>query len=196
VLHLNQLEHGCLDKEGELNMKAHETKSKMCERAVEALRQLLGEVSTIRLKEIRHESPTKTGKAEILVDLDVFGRSHALVCVVKSSAEPADLRKELAQLRRGATAFASHVTPVLIAPFLPMEVQAICNETSAGFLDFQGNARIAVGEVFIGKRTLRRGSDRPSMIVPEAFEAPASSAVRAALNRQPSHFAGGAVAIA
>ena len=44
---------------------------------------------------------------------------------------------------------------VLIAPYLlPPEAQALCKERSASYLDLEGNAHLAFGEVFIGKRSV------------------------------------------
>ena len=46
------------------------------------------------------------------------------------------------------------VTPVIIAQHISDEARAVCKENQAGFLDLEGNARIALGEVFILKRTI------------------------------------------
>jgi hypothetical protein len=123
------------------------TKSSMDElelRATEALRALLGQVSVIKLKEIRRE------KGSVLADVDVLGHRHTLACEVKSNAQPENLRNALRHLnntqRKDAT------IPVVIAPYLSPEAQAVCKESHAGFIDLEGNARLAMGEVFIGKR--------------------------------------------
>jgi hypothetical protein len=123
------------------------TKSSMDElelRATEALRSLLGQVSVIKLKEIRHE------KGSMLADIDVLGHRHTLACEVKANVKPENLRTALRNLnnkeRKDAT------IPVVIAPYMSPEAQAMCKESQAGFIDLEGNARLAMGEVFIGKR--------------------------------------------
>lgn len=123
------------------------TKSSMDElelRATEALRTLLGQVSVIKLKEIRRE------KGSVVADVDVLGHRHTLACEVKSNAQPENLRTALRNLsnsnRKDTT------IPVVIAPYMSPEAQAVCKESHAGFLDLEGNARLAMGEVFIGKR--------------------------------------------
>lgn len=46
------------------------------------------------------------------------------------------------------------ITPLLIAPHLTAEAQALCGETDIGFLDLEDNARIVMDEVFFAKRSL------------------------------------------
>ncbi len=42
----------------------------------------------------------------------------------------------------------------MIAPYLSPEAQTICKESHTNFIDLEGNARITIGEIFIGKRTM------------------------------------------
>ena len=119
-------------------------------RATDALRAVLGQVSVIKLKEMRREAHTEGRSVEILADVDVFGHTHQLACEVETQGEPAQLRATLRNLRNDA----ANVTPVIIAPYLSPEAQQVCKESHAGFLDLEGNARLSFGEVFIGMRSL------------------------------------------
>jgi len=114
-------------------------------RATEALRALLGQVSVIKLKEIRRAS-----KGSVLADIDVLGHRHTLACEVRPNAQPENLRTALRELNNSHRKDAT--IPVVIAPFMSPEAQAVCKESHAGFIDLEGNARLAMGEVFIGKR--------------------------------------------
>lgn len=128
------------------------TKSSMDElelRATEALRALLGQVSVIKLKEIR-----RTPHGQMLARVDVLGHSHTLACEIEPNVQPERLRHALHELQSGAAQCEGTATPVLIAPYLSPEAQAFCKERSACFLDLEGNARLALGEVFIGKRSV------------------------------------------
>ncbi len=118
-------------------------------RAIEALRALLGQVSVIKLKEIRREP-----HGHMLARVDVLGHSHMLACDIEPNDQPETLRAHLRELHDGARQYDGAATPVLIAPYLSPEAQAVCKECDAGFLDLQGNARLALGEFFIGKRAL------------------------------------------
>jgi len=122
-------------------------------RATDALKAVLGQVSVIKLKEMRREAHTQGRSVEILADIDVFGHTHLLACEVKAHGEPAQLRTSLRNLRNDSSV-AGNVTPVIIAPYLSPEAQQVCKESDAGFLDLEGNARLSFGEVFIGMRSL------------------------------------------
>ena len=130
-------------------MKAKSSMDELELRATEALRALLGQVSVIKLKDIRRES-----KGSVLAHVEVLGHSHTLACEVHSNAQPENLRNALRQMRNDAAHRTGAAIPVLIAPYLSPEAQTLCKESHAGFLDLEGNARLAMGEVFIGKRAL------------------------------------------
>jgi hypothetical protein len=133
-------------------MKTSDARQDLEVRAAAALKAVLAEVSTIKVREIRHDSP-ETGRG-LTAYVDVFGRHHTLACDVQTDGQPGSLRSALEELRNGAGRLPGDAMPVIIAPYLSPEAQAICKESQAGFIDLQGNARIALGEVFIVKRTL------------------------------------------
>lgn len=126
-------------------------------RATEALQALLGEISVIRLKEIQ-----RTSKGAMLARVDVLGHSHTLACEIKPSEQPENLRVVLQTLHDDAARYDSAATPVLIAPHFSPEAQKLCKECSTGYLDLEGNAQLALGEVFIGKRSLRARGEQHS----------------------------------
>jgi len=181
-------------------MKSSEPKITTRQRAEEALRSLLSAVSTIKLKEISYLMQRDRSRTRFIAHVDVFGHTRELACEVRSSTLPVNLRKALYELRRTAEQFSANAAPVLIAPTLAPEAQAICKECSTGFLDLEGNARIAVGEVFIGKRTLaRRDFDRPSIAKIGALDVsgpPANNLPHGIHHSRGEHHSGGAVAIA
>ena len=132
-------------------------------RAADALKALLGQVSAIRVKEMRREAHAEGRCVEILAETDVFGHTHLLACGVHAHGEAADLCEALRALRDDAASISGNVTPVLIAPYLSPEAQQLCKENNAGFLDLEGNARLTLGEVFIGMRSLpSQATDRVS----------------------------------
>jgi len=122
-------------------------------RAAEALTAMLGRASAIKLMELKRVSPPRARFAAILARIEVFGHSHTLACEVNPDGEPGRLRKVLREWQSDAASLHSDATPVLIAPYLSPEAQAPCKQARAGFLDFEGNARLSVGEVFIGMRS-------------------------------------------
>jgi hypothetical protein len=135
-------------------MKTSGFRFEMQHSAAEALRSLLSQVSTIKLKEIRQDSSAKGQTNSFVAHVDVFGRSHTLACHVRSSTERTNLRRSLLQLLEAAAQLSPQATPVLIASSLPPEAQAICKEFNAAFLDLEGNARLMLGETFIIRRSI------------------------------------------
>lgn len=154
-------------------------------RAAEALKLVLSGVSTIKLKEIRHQTSAIGGKPEFVAYVEVVGHPHAVACKVSADGQAADLRPLLRNLRDDARQVSESASSVFIAPYLSPEAQAICKECGTGYLDLEGNARISLGEVFIVKRTMPlRVQDRAldPVFLQEAMPRPAAPAVYIAGN--------------
>ena len=72
-----------------------------------------------------------------------------------------NLRRALREAQNSAGPIAADAIRLVIAPYLSPEAQALCKENQIGFLDFEGNARITVGDFFIVMRALpRNGTTR------------------------------------
>jgi hypothetical protein len=65
----------------------------------------------------------------------------------------------LREWQSDAASLAAGATPVLIAPYLSLEAQDLCKQSHVGFLDFEGNARLTVGDSFIFMRSLPRAAE-------------------------------------
>ena len=135
--------------------------------AADALKALLRQVSAVELLEMKLEPEDSAGRQiDILALVGVYGQSHTLACKVTTSSHPRYVRKALRELNDGAALLAQKVTPVFIAPYISPEAQALCTESKTGFLDLENNARLMLGEVFIGKRSIGRHSARPASQLP------------------------------
>ena len=135
-------------------MRVSDSMQAMRNAAAEALKSVLHHVSQIKVKGMELDSPRPDLKVDILAYLDVQGHSHTLVCKVRASGRPDHVRMALKELKGHASEFPPNATPVLIAPHFSEEARALCRESNAGFLDLEGNARLELGDVFIGKRSL------------------------------------------
>jgi hypothetical protein len=100
---------------------------------------------TITLVNIEHEARDHDRGAYIVAHLDLAGTRHRLFCEVKPSGQPRHVRMALIQLRNDIAHREPHATPVLIAPYLSHDAQAVCREQNVGFLDLSGNARLIFG---------------------------------------------------
>jgi hypothetical protein len=127
-------------------------------RAADALKTLLGRVSAVKLIELKHESPRAGGFAAILARISINGHSHTLACDANPDCEPARLRAVLREWLNSAAPLAANAIPFVIVPYLSPETQALCKQNKIGYLDFEGNARLSVGDFFIVMRSLPRES--------------------------------------
>ena len=130
-------------------LKMHESMKEFEMHAAEALRDLLGQVSVIKLKDIKLEPSGPDPGVDIVAQINVSGQRHTLVCQCKYNGQPRYVRTALLELRNHVSHQGKDTTPVLIAPYLSPEGQALCRESEAGFLDLAGNARIVFDGVFI-----------------------------------------------
>jgi len=145
-------------------MKAIDLRTGMRHRAEDELRLLLSQVSTIKFRDICHESLASRAKGRFIAHIEVLGRSRALACEVKAHALAANLRKTIEELNEDAAHLAPGAIPVLIVPHLSADAQAVCREFQAGFVDFEGNARLSVDDVFIVKRSMRARHEQPQAL--------------------------------
>ena len=151
--------------------------------AEQALRKLLEQVHAIELKHIEHEPEGDGRGADLVAHVEAQGRSHALVCEVKSSGQPRHVRMGLLELRDYLGRHAPDATPVLIAPYLSPQAQALCREQGAGFLDLEGNTRLQFGSVFIERQVAGRpAADRRQL---KSLFTPKSAQVQRVLLRNP-----------
>jgi hypothetical protein len=140
-------------------------------RAVAALNSLLSQVSAITLKEINVGWPVATSEnpgreIDILAHVEVFGRSHTLVCQISSGSGQQQVRESIEELQRQTACLPGKITPVLILPVLSPEVQALCDQSKTGWLDLHGNGRLAIDEIFISVRSLPRRAYRQPALTP------------------------------
>lgn len=140
-------------------MKMPESVKELELRAAGALRELLAEVPTLRLDDVKLEQSQLDRPIDILARLKANDRPHMLVCEVKSNGQPRHVRAALLQLRNYVAHLGDDAVPVFIAPYLSQEAQALCKENKVGFLDLVGNARLVFDNVFIERRV----SGRPSI---------------------------------
>lgn len=127
-------------------------------RAIHALRAILEQVPALKLKSITRKPRIARPELDIVAKLSVAGRGHTLVCEVKVNGQPRYVRTGLLELRSRIAGLGRDVTPVLIAPFLSSTAQNLCREQGVGFLDLEGNVRLAFDAVFIERAVASKPS--------------------------------------
>ena len=137
-------------------------------RAKEALTAVLRQVSTIDVKGIEErKTPDLSRQPEFVVQVCILGRSKSLACKVTPSGESRVVRKALREFEEDAARFPGEAIPVIVAPYLPSESRQLCVESRTAFVDFEDNAWMILGDIFIAKRSLPRREHLP-LALPQA----------------------------
>ena len=147
-------------------LKSLEKVKELETRAVDAVRDLLGDVPSVEVESVEYER--KVGGAygvDGLIGLSYPGGSCALVIEVRSNGAPRFVRSGVyllescvARLRQSGEANGGRrLIPMLVSPYLSPESRAICTDHDVAYLDLVGNARLAFDTVYI-ERTV---ADKP-----------------------------------
>lgn len=147
-------------------MKATLMSNELGTRAMEALKAALHQVSTIELKETEVKPLAGGRQTDFVVRIEVLGRRQTLKCRVSESGEARAVRRALRELQEDTEDSAGNTTPVFITPCLTPEARELCIEAKTGFVDLEDNARLLLGEVFIGKRSLPRREQSAAIAQP------------------------------
>ncbi|WP_407935364.1 hypothetical protein [Cupriavidus alkaliphilus] len=152
-------------------------------RAGEALRRLLEKIPILQIEDIEAAAVSGDWRPDLVARLLVDGREQLLICEYKSNGQPRYARSALLELRNYVAQRAPQATPVFIAPYLSPAVRQLCAEMGVGYLDLEGNARIAFGGVFIERMV----ADKPAAEQRElkSLFRPKSAQVLRAMLREP-----------
>jgi hypothetical protein len=154
-------------------------------RAVNELQALLDQVPALKVKGVQREVPLSGRHVDIVATLTANGRRHQLICEVKDNGQPRNVRVALLQLRNHITHLGKDLTPLLIAPYLSPQARVLCREEGAGFLDFEGNARLVFGGVFVERSVPNRPSAERREL--RSLFKPKSAQVLTVMLGNPSH---------
>lgn len=154
-------------------------------RAAEVLRRVIGEVPVFTNVELRYGAQASPDRgADLVAHVEAFGKRHVLVCEVKSNGQPRHVRMGLLQLRSFLNQYGEDAVPVFMAPYLSPHAQALCREQGVGFLDFEGNVRLAFDGVFIDRQVASRPATEKREL--RSIFKPKSAQVLRVLLREPS----------
>lgn len=126
--------------------------------AAEELEKVLREIPALKLKMIRVGSKELDSGIDIMMRAEVSGEPHLLVCEVKANGQPRYARDAVMALQNYIAHLGKPATPIFIAPYLSPATREFCRQKGVSFLDFEGNARLTFGTVFIDRVI----SDKPS----------------------------------
>jgi Transcriptional regulator, AbiEi antitoxin, Type IV TA system len=119
--------------------------------AGEAIRSLLAEVPSISVESLKTDWPPRGARADVVVEVEIKGTRYTLVCEAKQHGQPRFVRDAIYQLKDYLREFPISATAVVVAPYLSPESREMCIQSGVSYLDFEGNARLAFGPVFIDR---------------------------------------------
>jgi hypothetical protein len=140
--------------------------------AADALRTLLAAVPAIRDLDVTIEPSERDPRPDVVARFSVGGYPRVILVEVKSNGQPRHVRAAVHRLGQRVGAAPQGAAAVLIAPYLSEEARALCRDSGVGFLDLEGNCRIAFDSVFIERTTPTRPAvvrrDLKSLFKPKA----------------------------
>lgn len=119
-------------------------------RAMYELETILRNVPSLSVKATRPKPGGADYEPDIMACVNgPSGEQHLLIAEVKANGQPRYIREAMFQLQNYIGRLEKPAIPVLIAPYLSAASRDLCIENGASFLDFEGNARLAFGPIFI-----------------------------------------------
>lgn len=151
----------------------------------EALHNLLSKISILEIKSLKSTPPSKAWVPDFIVEIDISGKSHFLICEVKASGQPRFVNTAILQLRDYVNERDIDATPIVIAPYFSPVARQACREKSVGYLDLEGNSWISFDGVFIDHQV----ADKPPSEHRElkSLFKPKSAQIIRTMLRDPNH---------
>ncbi len=119
------------------------------------LTEVLREVPFIKNVQVRRNVRFGRSEIDLVATIHVGETHHRIVCEVKGNGQPRFAREACLHLRHIVT---GNDYPVFFAPFVSPESSAICSEMGVGFIDLEGNCRLAFNGVYIQRTGYRSPS--------------------------------------
>jgi hypothetical protein len=145
---------------------------------------LLKQVPVIDADSVHTEARPWDGRFDFVAQLKSGGEQQTLVCEVKANGQPRYVRTAVLSLREWVNRSDQSAVPVLIAPYLSAEAQAICREYDVGFLDMEGNCRLIFDGIFIERTVATKPSIQRREL--KSLFTPKSAQVLRAMLRDPA----------
>lgn len=134
------------------------TEQEISREAAARLESLMRQVPIVVDATIQKEARLDGLVIDFLATVTTGNESHRLVCEVKSRVHPRQARIAALELADIIERQGNDATGVLVSTYLSPSSRSICKERGIGYLDLQGNARIAFNGVLVERET----SDTPA----------------------------------
>jgi len=124
--------------------------------AAERFEHLLRRIASLQIQSVVAAPFGKDSGVDLTFTVKAAGREYLLLCEAKSSGQPRLAREAINQLKAAAAKSKKDTSLVFIAPFITSATQELCRNEGVGYLDFEGNAFVAFGPVYIERSTASR----------------------------------------
>ena len=160
--------------------------------ALDTVLPLLKLVPNIEVAGVRRDQHLASGNwLDARIDFCHGGIRYALIVEIKSNGAPRftrsaiyQLESYVAQLHRSEHQDVDRILiPMLVSPYLSPEARSICHDHSVAYLDLQGNARLAFGNVYIDRSV--PGRPKPETRALRSLFTPKAGAILRILLRDP-----------
>lgn len=134
-------------------LKAANPANEIEAKAAEQLEQLLRRVPSLQLQSVIATPFGGDSGVDLTATVRAAGRDYLLLCEIKSSGQPRLARAAVNQLRASVSKLKRDAFLIFIAPFITASTQELCRAEGVGYLDFEGNAFVSFGPVYIERST-------------------------------------------
>lgn len=151
-----------------------------------ALRQLaefLGAIPAVSKSKVIAESVG--GAIDLLASVKIGDQPLQLACEVTASGQPRYVRNAILQAQHYVLRHAPDAIPMIIAPYLTEQARQLCREEDVAFLDFEGNARLAAGSIYIEREVASKPKTERREL--RSLFKPKSARLLRTLLRDPTH---------
>jgi hypothetical protein len=155
----------------------------LLKKARESIVSVLSEVPFVELKETRHRVRTNNKEVDMILNLQVSGKSVKFIVEVKSKAEPRLIRVAVQQVKDYLLNF-KEAYGIIVAPYLSNDSKQICKEAGIGCIDLAGNAFLSFENIFIDRSG--RPNPFPVLRLSKSVFSPKSSRVLRVLLSNPA----------
>jgi hypothetical protein len=118
----------------------------------EALEHLLAQIPVIHVNDMQWQRLPASDDVDLIVYLQAAGQPYRLVCEILSNGQPRYVSHALLKMGQHVTHGGPDIVPILIAPYFSPTTREACQQSQVGYLDVEGNTRIAFGGVFIDRQ--------------------------------------------
>lgn len=173
-------------------MKTHDSVNDLGIAALQAARDLLGNVPHLEAGAVRREHPLGPARIDGCIEFEHGDDAYALLIEVKRSGAPRFVRSAVYQLK----GYLEHAResapgdsgqqwiPMLVSPYLSPESRSICMDHGIAYLDLVGNAHLAFDNVYIDRTVA--GRPKPATRALRSMFTPKAGAILRVLLRDPA----------